>query len=521
MSLKQRLGQAEILLAPGVYDALTGLIAEQSGAQAVYLSGASIAYTRFGRPDIGLVSMSEVADTIAALRDRIALPIVVDADNGFGNALNVQRTVRVFERMGANALQLEDQTMPKRCGHLDGKSLISKGEMAGKIRAACDARQSEETLIIGRAAWNRSPTRWTRRCSARPSIRSSPKPMTRATASTTRSHRRHAGAGQVGPADLRRRHVLRGQGGDRQGGADGRPADGDIYIFNDAHIGGTHLSDMRLVRPISATAELFCYLASVGHWHDVGGAVPGNYNPAATEAFQEAFILPPVKLVARAARCSRTSSTSCCATPACRNRRWATSTASLARSTWVKRMDALLDEYGAGTVPRAGRPGQDRAEALMRAELSDLPDGRWEAEDFLDNDGITDTAAADPRGAGDRRATAWCSISRARRRQCGARSTSPCRRRSPLPTSRSSTSSGPAGQCRRHAADRGQRPGGIRFCGGSFPPRRRLHRDHPQDDRRDLLRRVAGRARSGSWPTPTAPSTRCRSPASAPTASPG
>jgi 2-methylisocitrate lyase-like PEP mutase family enzyme len=150
MSLKQRLGKAEILLAPGVYDALSGLIAEQSGAEAVYLSGASIAYTRFGRPDIGLVSMSEVADTVAALRDRIALPIVVDADNGFGNALNVQRTVRVFERMGANALQLEDQTMPKRCGHLDGKSLISKAEMAGKIRAACDARQSDETLIIGR-----------------------------------------------------------------------------------------------------------------------------------------------------------------------------------------------------------------------------------------------------------------------------------------------------------------------------------------------------------------------------------
>lgn len=150
MSLKQRLGEAQILLAPGVYDALTGLIAEQSGAEAVYLSGASIAYTRFGRPDIGLVSMSEVADTIAALRDRIALPIVVDADNGFGNAINVQRTIRVFERMGANALQLEDQTMPKRCGHLDGKSLISKGEMAGKIRAACDARLSDDTLVIGR-----------------------------------------------------------------------------------------------------------------------------------------------------------------------------------------------------------------------------------------------------------------------------------------------------------------------------------------------------------------------------------
>lgn len=149
-SLKQRLRAPSILLAPGVYDALSGLIAEQARAEAVYLSGASIAYTRFGRPDIGLVSMSEVADTIAALRDRIALPIIVDADNGFGNALNVQRTVRVFERMGANALQLEDQTMPKRCGHLDGKALIPPDEMAGKIRAACDARASDETLIIGR-----------------------------------------------------------------------------------------------------------------------------------------------------------------------------------------------------------------------------------------------------------------------------------------------------------------------------------------------------------------------------------
>ena len=150
MILKERLRTRPILLAPGVYDALSGLIADQAGAEAVYLSGASIAYTRFGRPAIGLVSMSEVADTLAALRDRIALPIVVDADNGFGNALNVQRTVRVFERMGANALQLEDQTMPKRCGHLDGKSLVSQAEMVGKIRAACDARQSEATLIIGR-----------------------------------------------------------------------------------------------------------------------------------------------------------------------------------------------------------------------------------------------------------------------------------------------------------------------------------------------------------------------------------
>lgn len=150
MSLKSLLDAPGILVAPGVFDALTGLIAEQSGARAVYLSGASIAYTRFGRPDIGLVSMNEVADTIAVLRERISLPVIVDADNGFGNALNVQRTMRVFERMGANAIQFEDQTLPKRCGHLDGKALISKNEMVGKVRAACDARASSETLVIAR-----------------------------------------------------------------------------------------------------------------------------------------------------------------------------------------------------------------------------------------------------------------------------------------------------------------------------------------------------------------------------------
>jgi 2-methylisocitrate lyase-like PEP mutase family enzyme len=149
MNLRERL-EKKMLLAPGVYDALTALIAEQAGAEAVYLSGASIAYSRLGRPDIGLVSATEVADTIAALRDRIRVPIIADADNGFGNALNVQRTVRVFERMGANALQLEDQSMPKRCGHLHGKKLIPKEEMVGKLHAALDARASTETLIIAR-----------------------------------------------------------------------------------------------------------------------------------------------------------------------------------------------------------------------------------------------------------------------------------------------------------------------------------------------------------------------------------
>jgi len=148
--LRERLGEAHILVAPGIFDALTGMVAQQAGAEAVYLSGASIAYTRFGRPDIGLVTMTEVAEAVAAIRDRIEIPVIVDADTGFGNALNVQRTVRMFERMGASALQLEDQTLPKRCGHLAGKTLVSPAEMRGKIRAALDARASAETQIIAR-----------------------------------------------------------------------------------------------------------------------------------------------------------------------------------------------------------------------------------------------------------------------------------------------------------------------------------------------------------------------------------
>ena len=140
----------DILLAPGIYDALSGLIAEQAGARAVYLSGASIAYTRFGRSDVGLVSASEVHDTLAAVTDRIQIPVIVDADTGFGNALNVQRTIRNFERAGAAAIQIEDQSFPKRCGHLDGKNLISKNEMVGKIKAAIDARKETNTLIIAR-----------------------------------------------------------------------------------------------------------------------------------------------------------------------------------------------------------------------------------------------------------------------------------------------------------------------------------------------------------------------------------
>jgi 2-methylisocitrate lyase-like PEP mutase family enzyme len=148
--LRNRLRQSPILVLPGVYDAFSALMAEQAGFEGVYLSGASIAYTRLGRPDIGLVDMGEVAATIALIRDRIALPIVVDGDTGFGNALNVQRTVRAFERAGADAIQLEDQVTPKRCGHLAGKALVGTGEMAGKIRAALDARARDTTLIVAR-----------------------------------------------------------------------------------------------------------------------------------------------------------------------------------------------------------------------------------------------------------------------------------------------------------------------------------------------------------------------------------
>lgn len=153
INLKQRLQRGDIVVAPGVFNALFAHLAEQAGFEALYLSGASIAYTRLGRPDIGLVSLTEVVDTLAAVRERTALPLIVDADTGFGNALNVMRTVRMMERAasgGALAIQLEDQTSPKRCGHLDGKTVVPTAEMTGKIRAATDARASDDTLIVAR-----------------------------------------------------------------------------------------------------------------------------------------------------------------------------------------------------------------------------------------------------------------------------------------------------------------------------------------------------------------------------------
>ena len=150
LNLKQRLAQPAIVLAPGVYDALSALIAEQAGFEALYLSGASIAYTQLGRSDVGLTTYTEVADLLARITERVRLPVIVDADTGFGNALNVMRTVKGFERAGAAMIQLEDQTSPKRCGHLDGKAVVPVQEMVGKLKAALDARTSQDTLILAR-----------------------------------------------------------------------------------------------------------------------------------------------------------------------------------------------------------------------------------------------------------------------------------------------------------------------------------------------------------------------------------
>ncbi|MDX2144879.1 MAG: isocitrate lyase/PEP mutase family protein [Rhodospirillaceae bacterium] len=149
-TLRALLKAPEFIVAPGMYDALTALMIEQHGFACAYLGGASIAYTRIGMPDIGLTSVTEVAQVAAHIRERVAIPFIVDIDTGFGNALNTQRTVRTLERAGASGLQIEDQTFPKRCGHLAGKSLVSTAEMVGKIKAALDARLDADTVIVAR-----------------------------------------------------------------------------------------------------------------------------------------------------------------------------------------------------------------------------------------------------------------------------------------------------------------------------------------------------------------------------------
>ncbi|WP_076999193.1 oxaloacetate decarboxylase [Variovorax sp. KK3] len=149
-TLQARLRTGGPVLAPGVYDPFSALVATQAGFEALYLSGAAVAYTSHGRSDVGLTTATETADVLGRITDRVDTPVIVDGDTGYGNALNTQRTVRLFERAGAAAIQLEDQGFPKRCGHLDDKSVIPQAEMCGKLKAALDARASEDTLIIAR-----------------------------------------------------------------------------------------------------------------------------------------------------------------------------------------------------------------------------------------------------------------------------------------------------------------------------------------------------------------------------------
>lgn len=138
------------VLMPGAGNALAARIIEDLGFEVAYISGAGVTNTWFGMPDLGFMGLTDIANHTAAIRDAVELPLIVDADTGFGNALNVRHAVRTLERAGANAIQLEDQAMPKRCGHFSGKAIIDIGEMAGKIKAAVDARQSEDFLIMAR-----------------------------------------------------------------------------------------------------------------------------------------------------------------------------------------------------------------------------------------------------------------------------------------------------------------------------------------------------------------------------------
>jgi 2-methylisocitrate lyase-like PEP mutase family enzyme len=138
------------LIIPGAPNALTARIIEGAGFAAVYVTGAGLANTYLGAPDVGLTTATEVAEHVMAVRDAVTVPIVVDGDTGFGNAVNLGRTVRLFERAGASAIQLEDQVFPKRCGHFEGKEVVSRAEMVQKVKAAVDARHDPEMMIIAR-----------------------------------------------------------------------------------------------------------------------------------------------------------------------------------------------------------------------------------------------------------------------------------------------------------------------------------------------------------------------------------
>jgi 2-methylisocitrate lyase-like PEP mutase family enzyme len=138
------------VLVPGAFNALSAKVIEDLGFEAIYVTGAGVTNMWFGMPDQGFMGLAEIADHTARIRDAVALPLIVDADTGFGNALNVRHTVRVLERAGADCIQLEDQVAPKRCGHFSGKEVISTEEAVSKIKAAVDARHDSDLMIMAR-----------------------------------------------------------------------------------------------------------------------------------------------------------------------------------------------------------------------------------------------------------------------------------------------------------------------------------------------------------------------------------
>jgi carboxyvinyl-carboxyphosphonate phosphorylmutase len=148
--LRELLRQPGIVVAPGAYDCLTAKLIEREGFPAVYMTGAGTAVTRLGRPDLGFATLSEMASNAGAIASTVSVPLIADADTGYGGALNVYRTVREYERAGVAALHIEDQAFPKRCGHLDGKQVVSMEEMASKLRAAAEARTDADFVIIAR-----------------------------------------------------------------------------------------------------------------------------------------------------------------------------------------------------------------------------------------------------------------------------------------------------------------------------------------------------------------------------------
>ena len=150
MTLKPLLDERRAVLVPGAPNALAARIIEALGFEALYVTGAGVTNMALGLPDLAFIDLTQVAQVTAAIREVTALPLIVDADTGFGNAINVGHTVRVLERAGADAIQIEDQVSPKRCGHFAGKAVVPAAEMAAKVRAAVDARRSADTLIVAR-----------------------------------------------------------------------------------------------------------------------------------------------------------------------------------------------------------------------------------------------------------------------------------------------------------------------------------------------------------------------------------